>query len=148
MKAKFVNENGMEFTRGDVRKSMGLGTIHLDKFVDVIVTALEGGSNYWYQLIDEDYRDKLPPKSPQHQALSERIAYALYINPKFELPVYDVEEPDELLGKVTQQSIYRAFEIAKKDYPDAYENIMEEQYDATDADILFQLATMGELVFG
>jgi len=148
MRAKYVNENEMEFTRGDVRKAMGLGTIHLDKFVDVIVTALEGGSNYWYQLIDEDYRDKLPPKTPQHQALSERIAYALYTDPKFELPVYDVEEPDELLGKVTQQSMYKAFQIAKTDYPEAYERIMEEQYDAADADILFQLATMGDLVFG
>jgi len=148
MRAKFVNENEMEFARGDVRKSMGLGSIHFDKFADIIITALEGGSNYWYQLIDEDYRDKLPPKTVERQSLSERIAYALYTDPKFELPVYDVEEPDELLGKVTQESMYRAFELAKIDYPDAYENIMEEQYDASDADILFQLATMGELVFG
>lgn len=148
MRAKFINENEMEFTRGDVRKSMGLGSIHFDKFADIIITALEGGSNYWYQLIDEDYRDKLPPKTVERQSLSERIAYALYTDPKFELPVYDVEEPDELLGKVTQESMYRAFELAKSDYPDAYENIMEEQYDASDADILFQLATMGELVFG
>ena len=142
-----INE-GMDFERGDIRKSMGLGSIYFDKFENVIITALEGGSNYWYQLIDEDYRDKLPPKTVERQSLSERIAYALYTDPKFELPVYDVEEPDELLGKVTQYSMYRAFEIAKSDYPDAYENIMEEKYDATDADILFQLATMGELVFG
>jgi hypothetical protein len=147
MRAKTINEV-MDFERGDIRKAMGLGSIHFEKFSDVIITALEGGSNYWYQLIDEDYRDKLPPKSPQHQALSERIAYALYTDPKFELPVYDVEEPDELLGKVTQESMYRAFEIAKREYPDAYENIMEEEYDAGDADILFQLATMGEIVFG
>jgi len=36
MRAKFVNENEREFTRGDVRKSMGLGTIHFDKFEDRI----------------------------------------------------------------------------------------------------------------
>jgi len=136
---------------GDIRKSMGIGTIHLDLFESVIIGALEGGSNYWYMLFNEDYRDQLGPKNPNKPALSERIAFALYTNPKFGLPVYDAESEEddpELLGTVTQESMYRAFEIAKEDYPDIYERVIEGQEDASDADVIFQLATMGELTFG
>lgn len=147
MKVKLVKE-ALNFERGDPRKGLGLGKIHLDHFESVIITALEGGSNYWYQIFNEDYIPQLSSKNPQKPALSERIAYALYTDSKFKLPVYDVENPDDLLGTVTQESMYRAFEKAEKEYLNAYIHIIEEQYDATDADILFQLATMGKLVFG
>jgi len=152
MKARFVLEN-MDFERSrDPRKTLGIGKIHLEQFKDVIITALEGGSNYWYMIDGRDYRDNLPPKSPEMQSMSERIAYALYTDPNFILPVYDAETADsknpDLLGKVTQASMFKAFQIAEEDYPNAYENIMNEEYDADDADIIFQIATMGELTFG
>ena len=44
--------------------------------------------------------------------------------------------------------MFKAFEIAEKDYNEFYERIMADNYDAGDADVLFQLATMGKLVFG
>lgn len=147
MKAKFISET-LDFERGDPRKSLGLGKIHLEHFDNVIITALEGGSNYWYQLFIDDYRDQLVPKTEKRLALSERISESLYINPKFELKVYDVENPNDLLGTVTQASMFKAFQIAEQEWDSAYENIMEEQYDVSDADIVFQLATMGKVVFG
>jgi hypothetical protein len=150
MKAKFIRE-GLDFERsGDPRKSLGFGKIHLEHFENVIITALEGGSNYWYMLYTEDYKPFLIPKTPQKPALSERIAGTLYSNPKFELPVYDAENPEELLGKVTQASMFKAFQIAEKDYFFVWKHLMEntEDFDATDADIVFQLATMGEVRFG
>jgi hypothetical protein len=144
---KIVKEE-MNFERGDPKKSLGIGKIHLDHFESVIITALEGGSNYWYMIRNEDYIPQLSPKNPQKPALSERIAYALYTDPKFKLPVYDIENPKDFLGTVTQGSMYRAFELVEKNYLNVYIHIMEEQYDVTDADIIFQLATMGKLVFG
>ena len=152
MKAQFINEN-LEFERtSDIRKSMGFGKIHLDQFEAVIIGALEGGSNYWYKIYNEDYKDQLGPRNPNKPALSERIAFALYTDPKFKLPVYDVELEEggdgELLGNVTQESMYRAFELAEKDYSEIYERVISGQEDASDADVIFQLATMGEIVFG
>ena len=149
MKAKLIKET-LDFERsGDPRKSLGFGKIHLSHFEDVIITAMEGGSNYWYMVYTEDYKPFLIPRTEQKPALSERIAGTLYTNPKFELPVYDVEEPDSLLGKVTQASMFKAFQIAEKDYFFVHKHIFEdEEYDATDADIIFQLATMGEVKFG
>jgi hypothetical protein len=149
MKAKLIRE-ALDFERGDPRKALGLGKIHYEHFENVIVTALEGGSNYWYQLYTDDYRDQLPPKTEQKSALSERIASALYFNPKFSLPVYDVENPDDLLGTVTQSSMFKAFQIVEKEYFFVWKHLTEntEDFDATDADIIFQLATMGEVRFG
>jgi len=45
-------------------------------------------------------------------------------------------------------SLLDAIQKLKEDYPNAYENIIDEEYDAEDADIFFQLATMGDVVFG
>jgi hypothetical protein len=41
-----------------------------------------------------------------------------------------------------------AINLVKKDYPEVYENIVLEEYDAEDADIFLQLAVMGNVVFG
>jgi hypothetical protein len=147
MKAMSIKE-ALDFERGDPRKTLGFGKIHYEHFESVIVTALEGGSNYWYQLFTDDYKPTLSPRTEKRVAISERIAWSLYTDPSFKLPVYDVENPEDLLGTVTQASMFKAFQIAEKDYPEAYKHIMEEEYDAADADILFQLATMGELVYG
>ncbi len=150
MKAKLINET-LDFERsGDARKSLGFGKIHLEHFENVIVTALEGGSNYWYMLYTEDYKPFLVPRTEQKPALSERIAISLYTNPKFKLPVYDIENPDDLLGEVTQASMFKAFQIAEKEYFFVWQHLVEntEDFDATDADIIFQLATMGKVVFG
>ena len=80
--------------------------------------------------------------------MTEKIGEALFSNPKFEMSVYDKENQDELLGKVTHESCKKAFKLMNEMYPDNIDNIIEENYDANDADIFFQLATMGKLVFG
>jgi hypothetical protein len=148
MKAKFIKE-ALDFERvGDPRKALGFGKIHLEHFDNVIITALEGGSNYWYQLFTDDYRDQMVPRTEKRPAFSERISESLYLKSDFKLPVYDVESPDDLLGTVTQQSMFKAFELVEKQYPEVYERIMGEGSDASDADIVFQLATMEKVVFG
>lgn len=147
-KAKFIKET-LNFERtGDPRKSLGIGKFHLEHFDRIIVTALEGGSNYWYQLFNEDYAAQLVPKTEKRSSVSERISETLYLKSDFKLPVFDIENTKDLLGTVTQQSMFKAFIIAEEEYSDVYDAIMSEEYDANDADIMFQLATMGEVVFG
>jgi hypothetical protein len=121
-----------------------------EMFENVIVTALEGGSNYWYEINVDEFRSKLPIKAGRYNALTEKIAKALFTDPTFEMKVYDIENPEEVLGIVTQASMVKAFEIASKNYVTQFGNITNEDgdYDADDADVLFQLAVMGEVVFG
>jgi hypothetical protein len=53
-----------------------------------------------------------------------------------------------LLGAVTYDSIANAFSVMSSDYKEYLSRIMREEYDADDADVWLQIATMGEVVFG
>lgn len=119
--------------------------ITLDEVEGIIVTALEGGSNYWYWVKTEDFKDDLPdPGKP----ITQRISKAIYQDPSFRMPVYDVEDKDEVLGILSQKSFKEGLELAAKDYPDRLDAIFNESYDAIDADVIFQLCVMQDVVFG
>ena len=120
--------------------------ISLEHFEEIIVTALEGGSNYWYSLSPNDFEDNLEGK--KEEPLSSRIAKTLYNDPKFQMKVYDVEEDNFELGIVSQESMLKAIEIAYEKYNWVYEDLIQGNGDADTADALFQLATLGELVYG
>jgi hypothetical protein len=117
-----------------------------EQIADQLCTALEGGSNYWYMLgdIDRIYFDK-------SLTLVDNLVRSFLVDKEYELNVYDIEsgedEPD-LLGKVTYKSIGNAFTLMGTHYPKQLANILSGDYDADDSDVWFQLATMGEVVFG
>jgi hypothetical protein len=120
--------------------------ITVDHFETIIVGALEGGSNYWYELNVDEFKTQLLGEN--NEPLSSRIAKTLYDNSKFQMNVYDIENEGELLGTVTQESMLRAIEITHEEYPDTYYELIEGQDDANTADVLFQIAAMGEITFG
>ena len=64
------------------------------------------------------------------------------------IDINDAEDEKTKLGTVDMTSLLEAIDILKNDYTRAYENIIDEEYDADDADIFFQLAVMGEVTFG
>ena len=121
--------------------------ISLEYFEEIIVSALEGGSNYWYSLNVDEFEDKL--LGEKGDSLTTRISKSLYEDPTFEMNVYDAEALEEdLLGVVTQKSMLKAIEFAHKDYFHIYHDLFEGQGDGNTADVLFQLAVMGEVIFG
>jgi hypothetical protein len=121
-------------------------TITEDMVENVIVSALEGGSNYWYFVDVEDFEQDLPPKNGK--ALTERISEAVFRNPSFKMPVYDVEDEDDVLGYLSQKNLRRGLELCAKDYPEAFKRLTDDEIDAGDADVIFQLTVMGEVTFG
>lgn len=133
--------------------------INFDEILmNTIITALEGGSNYWYWLnceeiwyknaINYDKKNALFTNRLSYWSLSERIGRCLLELQNFELPIYDYEEPTELLGVLNLEKFNAALLICKEKFNRTYINLITEEYDATDADVLFQLAVMGELVYG
>ncbi len=121
--------------------------ISLSHFEEIIVSALEGGSNYWYMLESPEYWNDLSGEEGEPE--STRIAKSLFENPDFKMNVYDIEDDGEgdPLGTVTQASMLGALSYAQQEYPHVYHDLMEGQGDANTADVLFQLAVMGEVVF-
>jgi hypothetical protein len=113
--------------------------------INLFVTALEGGSNYWYYLpeIPGGVREIM-----NDTGMMPSEAIGEYVLRGGNIQVNDAEEEDEVLGTVDMGSLIGAIEKLKEDYPERYYNIIDEEYDAEDADIFFQLATMGDVVFG
>ena len=110
---------------------------------DQIVCALEGGSNYWYYLPDLSMIKGIKSGEPLAIRLTDAV-----LNHGIVVPVYDIDDEDELLGELSRDSIQKALDIMSKDYPDAFAEVLNESGDANTADIFFQLSVMGEIVFG
>jgi hypothetical protein len=123
-------------------------TIKKQILENVIIGALEGGSNYWYCIGDVDKTN-----FRRGISMAENIAEQLYTNTEFKIPIYDIEsaeDPEEMdfLGDVTNASVVKAFELMADKYPEFLERILDESGDADDDDVFFQLATMGEVIYG
>ena len=134
-------------------------SIDFDYLVEnCLIAALEGGSNYWYWIkADEnwykiakeyDRKDALKNNRIGDLSLTEKIAQALLNVPNFEIPIYDVEDVNEKIGLLTLPRFELGVKLCRRDYLDVYSNMITEQYDAGDADILFQLAVLGGVVYG
>lgn len=117
--------------------------ITLEHFEAVIVTALEGGSNYWYFLPDQpalDFDDWSSGKP-----LSVKIAHTLFNDPKYSLQINDAENETEILGTITQKDLLKALVKCPKE---TLLIVDDGNYDAWTADTIFQTAVMGEVKFG
>jgi hypothetical protein len=140
-----------------------------EDIINLFVTALEGGSNYWYYVGNSDKINNTGEPS------SEEIGK--FILNGGTVSFYDKELVEEILGKmddsyyhiqgdivdeklfaedkekaflgdVDMDSILKGISLTKKRYPKVWENILLEQYDANDADVFLQLCVMGKIVFG
>lgn len=109
--------------------------------IDLFVTALEGGSNYWYKM---DVPQKARVASGEF--LSEKIGNFILGGGK--VYFYDAENPKELLGFVNMDKVLDAISSVKKGYPHIWERILLGNADASDSDVFLQLCVMGEVVFG
>lgn len=122
-------------------------SITYEMFEDWIVTALEGGSNYWYWLKDgaipkssiEKYKDENLP-------LSIIFCKAIWID-KEAIEIHDIEN-NEPLGKIDMKSVKKALENICDAHQSIFSALMNQEYDAVDADVFFQYAVMGEITFG
>lgn len=117
-----------------------------ETFENIICTAIEGGSNYWYML--GDIKGCPLPNEMPNKAPSERIAYGLWHNKDAEVHIYDLEDEEELLGILTYDSVRERMQLATEDYLSELEAMISGDFDSWTADTLFQVLVMGEVVFG
>ena len=115
---------------------------------DVFVTALEGGSNYWYFLPDEaiDLIRKAVPKSVDPY-LSTAISKAI-LDHGVEVPIHDAEEEDSEVGVISLKTIQERLQKLATECQWAFDNEMEGNGDASSSDVWMQYMAMGEVVFG
>ena len=109
-----------------------------ENIIDILVAALEGGSNYWYFLPDLSM-----VKEYHRRAMSEKIIMTVLEDESISIPVTDLEDEEELLGYINKQNIMEGIVLFIQN-GNKFDPIM----DAGDADALFQYIVMKEIVFG
>lgn len=117
---------------------------------NVCVTALEGGSNYWYYLSGSAIKliRKAVPKNDDPY-LSTAILKAV-LDHNVEVPISDAEDEDEVLGYISKKTIQERLQKLSKDDSSkwALEREIRGEGDADSSDVVFQYLAMGEVVFG
>jgi len=107
----------------------------------MLVTALEGGSDYWCSIVDESMIIK-----DDEKLLAERI-FETIMTTNNQIPVEDGDTYQHL-GVISFDSLQRGIERLQNEQPEHYNNMMDDSFDAETADVWLQLSVMGAVVFG
>lgn len=115
---------------------------------NVFVTALEGGSNYWYYLSNDTIsfiRKKV--SHSEAQTFSDAFTRAIF-DYDMEIAIHDVED-EELIGHISKKTMQeRLQKLYNSDDKWALEREINEDGDADSSDLVFQYLTMGECIYG
>jgi hypothetical protein len=115
------------------------------RIADLMVSAIEGGSNYWCQHV---FLNSDAPKGYDGPWYDNP---AVYDDPNFGIEVMDGETGER--HQLRLHNIERAFMLMQAFGADNYKgrhwyDFLSENDDATTADVFLQLATFGEVVYG
>ncbi len=106
-----------------------------------LVAALEGGSNYWYEIVG--YKNKKPQRKEPY--------WSAYITtPLSEDGVLKIKD-NEGKGKVynlTRNKLIKGLKVMANKCPIHFGEIMNEDGDATTGDVFLQCALFGEVIYG
>lgn len=117
---------------------------------NIFVTALEGGSNYWYYLPRESV---FAVRSVVPRDVEECLSIAIYkavCEEGVDVPIYDAEDEEEMLGILSASTMNERLSALAEDqgYSWALENEINEEGDAESSDVVFQYLVMGECIYG
>ena len=125
-------------------------TIEREVLENIFVTALEGGSNYWYDIPNKEIAKvrKAVPRE-EEEALSMAIFKAIF-DKGVEIVIHDAENPEDELGVINYAIIKeRLKDLAEHEhYSKFLTSEINEHGDAETSDAVFQYLTMADIVFG
>jgi hypothetical protein len=116
---------------------------------DVFVTALEGGSNYWYFLPEHSIQAirRAVPKS-EDPYLSTAILKAI-LDHDVKVAINDADDEENVVGVITRGTMQARLQmLADSELKWALDAHIKEEGDAESADIVFQYIAMGEVIYG
>jgi len=117
---------------------------------NIFMTAIEGGSNYWYWLSDlavKIIRDAVPKEEEPYLAMAFSKAI---LDHNATIPVNDSEDDFGIVGYISNETIKERLQslIENKDLRWCLYAELSENGDAETSDVVFQFLAMGEYVYG
>lgn len=116
---------------------------------NIFVTALEGGSNYWYAISSETKRAIREVVSREEDPYLSTALITAVLDRDLAVDIHDAEDNETILGTLTLDNIKERLQ-ALADSDDAV-HLMDELMETGDAitsDVCFQYMVMGEIIFG
>ena len=131
-------------------------TISMQRLLDLVITALDGGIRYWAPTYTTTFPDGFNIANltwlADHQDgwKNVRLDYFAPLVEGGSINLNDDEDPESNPKPITLQSLQAALSIMAndKDLSRHFADILSEDEDAITADVLFQIAAFGELVYG
>jgi len=126
-------------------------TISRETLENIFVTAIEGGSNYWYEIPDSevDKIKKAVGKSKgDGKSFSESLFEAVF-DKGIDIDVHDYEGPEWRLGTLSMSTLPdRLQALIDSPHNWALQREIDEEGDAQTSDVVFQYLVMEDIVFG
>ena len=129
-------------------------TIDYDGFESLIVTAWEGGINYWADISYESlHKMNLYAEKNGFSGEPFSVRFAKFIWDGNSATIVDVEQDlyddkqEEIIGKIDMRSIKKGWQIFSQQ-KHHFNDFLDGSTDAITADVWFQCCSLGDLVYG
>ena len=109
---------------------------------DTLVSALEGGSNYWAVVID------MKNKKPQREKPYLPTYITTPLSKDGVLILRDNEEDEGKVLELTREKIMQGIKVMAEKYPKHFGDMIAENGDAITGDVLLQCALFREVKYG
>lgn len=118
-----------------------------DQIETLMVSALEGGSNYWYD-IQKKSCDAIRNATTEMKGQPFVMRMIAAIEKGVAVEIHDIEDESTLLGTLTAESWAKGEDLMIQTAVQHFADAVAGNDDATTGDVFFQLALMGEVVYG
>jgi hypothetical protein len=112
---------------------------------NLVVSALEGGSNYWYNITDFGKPVRYEFRTDSDK-IFRHVDYPM--NPGGYLVIESTEEPKRKSARLNLKNIHRGLVLMAAKYPAHYADVLNDNTDQSTADVFLQLALYGEVIYG
>ena len=116
---------------------------------DIFVTAIEGGSNYWYFLSRDAVKIIRQAVPREVDSILSTATFKAVYDHGVAVPINDAENEEDIVGWISMDTMQqRLQDLYNSDDIWAIERHINEEGDADSADVVFQYMTMGEAIYG
>lgn len=128
--------------------TMSFSTKHevtLEQISNLLCSAFEGGSNYWY-IINEFIKPKELSFRTDKDQVFRHLDYPL--NEGGALIIGDMEDEDSEPKRLDLQAIQKGLQVMAKKYPKQMMDFLNDNDDAETGDIFLQCCVFGDAIYG
>jgi hypothetical protein len=121
-----------------------------DLLENVFVTAIEGGSNYWYYLSKKSIRLIRSTVSKEEDPCLATAMLKAVLDRNVAIPIYDAEDDEQEIGRISKHTIQHRLNKLSNDKGLKWclDTELNGEGDAETSDVVFQFLAMGEYVYG